>query len=152
MSKFVIKNIEAVKGKQKFMQLVIVEDSVNANELQTGIDEKEKNGKDHEIKGVLDNYEDDLESKYKSSFRGILSIMNRVANLQSVAEQKFKDVTPSGELVKEYEFKYGDLRVLAIKIPNGKLVLLCGYKNQQKKDFSAFRNLKIKFLESINKK
>jgi hypothetical protein len=152
MFKFVIKNIEAVKGKQKFRQLVIVGDNVNTNELQARIGARERDEKEVVIKGVLDNYEDNLESKYKSSFRGIVAIMNRVANLQPVPETKFKDVTPNGELVKEYEFKFQDLRVWAIKISDGKLVLLGGYKNQQKKDFKTFRNLKIKYLESINKK
>lgn len=80
---------------------------------------------------------------------GLLAIMNRVANLQPVAKDKFRDVTPHRELVKEFKFKYQDLRVLAIKIPDGKLVLLGGYKNQQDKDFSKFRSLKKKYLESI---
>lgn len=152
MSRFVLKNIEAVKGKQRFKQLVTVEGNLNISELQAKIDARERDGKEEIVKGVLDNFEDNLEVKYKSSFRGIVATMNRVANLQPVAETKFKDVTPKGELVKEYEFKFQDLRVWAIKISDGKLVLLGGYKNQQKKDFKTFRNLKIKYLESINKR
>ena len=77
--------------------------------------------------------------------------MNRVANMESVPETKFKDVTPKREKVKEYEFKYGDLRLYAIKIYEGKLVLLGGFKNQQKKDFGRFRSLKKQFIDSIQK-
>ena len=77
--------------------------------------------------------------------------MDRVSNLQTVSPKKFKDVTPRRELIKEYEFKDGDLRVYAIKIFNGELILFGGYKNQQKSDFTKFRSLKSKYLEFINK-
>jgi hypothetical protein len=75
--------------------------------------------------------------------------MNRDANMQSLGDTKFRDVTPDGELVKEYEIKYQDLRAFAIKVPNGKLVLLGGYKNNQKSDFSRFRSIKKHYLESL---
>ncbi len=152
MSKFVVKNIEEVKGIQQFKQLIIVDNSVDVDRLQLEIDEKEQNGKEVDLVGVLDEYESSLEVKYTSSFFGILAIMNRVANLQAVGETKFKDVTPSGEVIKEFEFKFQDLRVLAIKIPNGKLVLLAGYKNNQKKDFSRFHSLKQQYLKTLNNK
>lgn len=147
MSKFVIKNIESVKGTQTFKQLVIVGDKVNVNKLQLEIEDREKNNEEVIQTGILDEYENSLQKSYQKSFLGIISIMNRVANLQPVADTKFKDVTPKGELIKEFEFKYQDLRVLAIKIQNGKLVMLCGYKNQQDKNFSRFRSLKKQYLE-----
>jgi hypothetical protein len=78
--------------------------------------------------------------------------LNRVANLQPVSKDKFRDVTPEKEAIRELEFKFQDLRVFAIKIPNGQLVLLGGYKNQQDKDFKKFRNLKSQYLESLKKK
>jgi hypothetical protein len=152
MSKFVTKNIELVDGKQQFKQLIIVDDKVDAIKLQAEIAQKEINGQEVDIDGVLDIYQNSLEVKYESSFRGIVAIMNRVANGQSVASEKFKDVTPEKELTKEYEFKYQDLRVYAIKIFNGKLILLCGFKNQQHSDYSEFRSLKKKYLESIQGK
>lgn len=152
MSKFVIKNIESVKGTQIFKQLVVVGDKIDTNKLQAEIDNLENFNKEVRQTGVLDQYEDSLQKSYIKSFNGIISIMNRVANLQPVAETKFKDVTPKGELIKEFEFKYQDLRVLAIKIPNGKLIILCGYKNQQGKDFSRFRSLKKQYLEYTNSK
>lgn len=146
MSKFVIKNIKSVCGKQVFKQLVIVENNVDIKKLQQDIDENKS-----DVTGVFDDYENSLEDIYKSSLNGIITIMNLVADLQSVPVQKLRDVTPKKELVKEFEFKYGDLRVYAIKIPNGKLILLGGYKNNQKPDFAKFRSLKGQYLESIKK-
>jgi hypothetical protein len=110
MSKFVTKAMETVVGRQQFKQLVIVDDKVDAIKLQQQIDKREVS-----IDGVLDIYAAELEGKYESAFRGIIAIMNRVANLQSVSEDKFRDVTPEKESVKEYEFKFQDLRVYAIK-------------------------------------
>lgn len=78
--------------------------------------------------------------------------MDGVANLNSVSEEKFKDITPSGDKIKEYEFKSGDLRVYGIKIPNGKLIVLGGFKNQQNSDITKFRSLKIEYLQSIKSK
>lgn len=143
MAKFALKSITAVKGKQQFKQLVIVDDNVDINRLQQELD----NGKT-DIDGVLDIYEMELEHRYQSSFRGIIAIMNRFADLQSISDQKFRNITPKGDLVKEYEFKYQDLRVYAIKMVNGPLVLLGGYKNTQSSDMTKFRSLKKQFLEN----
>jgi hypothetical protein len=152
MGKFVTKTICTINGKQEFRQLIIVDDKTNIDRLQLEIDTGEHAKKEIEIEGVFDEYENSLESKYKGSLNGLIAIMDRVANLEPVAKEKFRDVTPDGELVKEYEFKYQDIRVYAIKMPNGKLILLGGFKNQQKSDFSKFRSLKKQYLDSIQPK
>ena len=54
MSKFVTKNIQLVEGKQQFKQLIIVEDKVDAAKLQAEIAQKEINGEEVDIKGVID--------------------------------------------------------------------------------------------------
>jgi hypothetical protein len=138
---FADKIIKAIKGKQVFKQLVILAEGVKIAEIKL-----------EEEKGEFDLYEERLEDKYKSSFRTIMTYMNLVADNCSVPKEKFKNVTPEKETVQEYEFKAGDLRVFAIKIPNGQLVLLGGYKNQQKKDFVRFRALKKQYLESLTSK
>lgn len=152
MSKFVIKNIESVKGKQQFKQLIVLNDIEDADKIQQEIDELQLKNKEVKRKGVLDNYEDNLESKYEKSFEGIIAVMDIVASLETVSPKKFKDVTPPKEKIKEYEFKFGDLRVYAIKIRNGQLVLLGGYKNHQKQDFSKFRSLKKRYMEYLKNK
>lgn len=72
--------------------------------------------------------------------------MNEVANIRTLPDTKFKDVTPEKEKVKEYEFKEGNLRVYAIKKFGGKIIVIGGYKNRQKKDFRTFRSLKEQYL------
>src|SRR5690349_5860685 len=138
MSKFVTKTIEAVQGgRQLFEQLVILSDDTDLSKVIV-----------NEQVGVWDQYEASLEPKYAGSFRGLQAIMDLVANLQTVSKDKFRDITPAKESVKEYEFKYQDLRAYAIKIPNGKLMLLGGFKNNQTDDIVAFRALKKRYLNS----
>lgn len=76
--------------------------------------------------------------------------MNQAANLQLLPKTQWREVTPAKERIKEYEVKAGDLRVYLIKIPNGQLVILGGYKNQQFSDFKKFRSLKKQYLKFIN--
>ena len=140
MAKFVKKDIAAIRGKQRFVQLVILDDQTNLKTLNV----------DNE-QGVWDSYEANLEPKYAGAIRGITSIMDLKANLQSLPKEKFKDITPDGELVKEYEFKYQDLRAYGIKLPNEVMMILGGYKNQQSSDISKFRSLKEQYLKSIEK-
>ena len=58
-----------------------------------------------------------------------------------------KDKRSLKQRVKEYEFKDGALRVYAIAKPEGKIIVMGGYKNRQKKDFKKFRSLKERYLE-----
>lgn len=150
MSKFVLKNIEAIKGKQQFKQLVILPDNDNAEIRQADIIKKEQNNIEISILGELDIYENSLEVSYKKSIKRIFSIMDSVANLVHVSGTKFHEITPANDPVKEFEFKADDLRVYAIKITSGKLIILGGYKNQQKKDIIKFRALKKQYLQFLN--
>ena len=67
--------------------------------------------------------------------------------------RKISSITPKGQIVKEYEFKSRYLRSYAIKTSKGKIVVLCGYKNRQKKDIRTFRSLKKRYLalDCLNK-
>lgn len=125
MPNFTLQNIGSVRGKQIFDQLVI------------------------DGEPQLDCYEKSLQRNYQSKFRNILSWMNRVADNHPAPETKFKDITPNSELIKEYEFKNGDLRIYAIKNSNGKIIVLGGYKNSQAQDIVRFRSLKKQYLDSL---
>lgn len=126
MPKFVLKNIKSINGKQQFNQLV-----VDGN-------------------GQLDEFENDLkDTTYWSEFKTLLVYMHFVANNRTLPQTKFKDITPAKELVKEYEFKSKHLRIYAIHQPNGKIVILGGYKNNQKNDINKFRSLKKQYLDSL---
>ena len=78
--------------------------------------------------------------------------MEYLGNNGTLPKTKFRDVTPKGEKIKEYEFKSKHLRIYAIQKTNGKIVILGGYKNNQDKDFLRFRSLKKQLLTSLNYK
>lgn len=78
--------------------------------------------------------------------------MEYLGNNGSLPKTKFRVVTPTGEKVKEYEFKSKHLRIYAIQKMNGKIIILGGYKNKQHKDFLRFRSLKKQLLISLNYK
>ena len=91
----------------------------------------------------------DRHSQYQTEYESIVNYVAYVANGNSLPDTKFKDVTPRGETVKEYEFKSKYLRVYAIKKANGKIIILGGLKADQKKDFKRFRSLKDRYLDSL---
>ncbi len=126
MATFALNKIQAVKGQQTFYKLL----------------------KDN--KCPFDEFEDSLETQYKSELGSIYAYMERVANRKSMPAKKFKDITPSQETVKEYEIKTKNLRVYLIKRKGGKVVILGGYKNNQKNDLRKFRSLKKQYLQSIS--
>lgn len=139
----------AVKGRQVFRQLVEVDDDVDVKALQRKIDEHEITGIEYtEIKGQLDIYEESLEKKYVKNFFSLIAIMNRVAGLQAVPKEKFRDVTSAKGKVTEYEYKVEDLRVWGIKCPNGQIIVYGGYKNNQEDGFKRFRGLVVKYLNN----
>ena len=137
MDRFAMKKIENITGKQRFEQLVIypvtMQDNINLDVVE----------------GVWDKYEKDLEVKYRNAFKGLETVMLRIADLQGMGYHRIKDITPANEYIKEYEFKFQDLRAYGIKIPNGKLIVLAGHKNTQREDIKKFRSLKRRFLEFI---
>jgi putative component of toxin-antitoxin plasmid stabilization module len=64
-------------------------------------------------------------------------------------EEKFRDITPRGELVKEYEIKTPNLRVYLIhEEPDGRIIVCAGKKTTQSKDITHFRTMKRLYLES----
>lgn len=80
----------------------------------------------------------------------LFSYMEFIANGKTLPYTKFKDITPKKEQEKEYEFKTKHLRVYAIKKKNGKIIIMGGYKNSQKKDISKFRSIKEEYIKSLN--
>lgn len=123
MHKFALQTIDAVRGTQTFEKLLV--DGV----------------------APLDTFENGLEDQNRKSLVKIYAYMNDVANNLLLPKTKFRDVTPQKERVKEYEFKDGNLRVYAISKPGGKIIILGGCKNRQKKDFRTFRSLKAQYLK-----
>lgn len=126
MPKFALERIETIEGRQVFEKLLI------------------------DGQCQFDDFEAEVSKnpKYYSELGSIYHYMERVANNESLPETKFKDITPKKEAIKEYEFKSKNLRVYALKKENGKIIVLGGYKNRQKKDIRSFQSIKKRFLES----
>ncbi len=86
--------------------------------------------------GQLDNFENDLnDTTYQSEFKTLLAYMEYLGNNGTLPKTKFRDVTPKGEKVKEFEFKSKHLRIYTIQKTNGKIIILGGYKNNQHPGF-----------------
>lgn len=125
MSNFAIEKIEAINGKQKFDQLVI-------------------NGEKQ-----LDAFERDIanDTSYMSEFITILAYMDMDANGLNIGNKRKELKGAKG--VKEFEYRTKHLRIYAIQQFNGKIVIVGGYKKDQKKDISRFRFLKKQYLQSL---
>ena len=145
MSKFDLKQIDSIKGIQKFYQLTIDDkpDYSNLAEGETKNDRKT---------GVLDKYKTQLQSKYLKDLVSIYAYMERVANNEPVPGIKYHILErPKSDPYVDFEFKKGDLRVYGIQTPDGKVIVLGGYKNDQPADIRRLRSLKEQYFKSINK-
>lgn len=129
MNKFALAEIEQVKGKIKFKKLLID----GACQFDAFCEQIEKDG------------------NLRKQLVGIYTNMNQVANLKRLPREKFRDITPRKDPVKEFEIKKGDLRVYIIKEDNH-LVVLAGKKSTQGEDIKQFRAIKKRYLNSKNEK
>ncbi|MGQ1908192.1 hypothetical protein ACT3CE_00245 [Marinifilum sp. RC60d5] len=128
MSKYSLNEIEGIEGKQNIYKLHI-------DELC-----------------MFDEFEEEIGNKgqYEEELYAIYSLMEDVADNKLLPKEKFRDITISKkEKFKEYEFKSKHLRVYAIKAPDGKVVIMGGYKNRQKKDIKKFRSIKDKYIKTL---
>ncbi len=78
---------------------------------------------------------------------GIINNMNQVANLKRLPREKFRDITPRNDAIKEFELKKGDLRIYLIK-EEVHILILGGKKSSQHRDIKHFRFLKKRYIES----
>jgi hypothetical protein len=127
MSIFTLKKYELVQGRQPFYTLS--EDDTCQYE----------------------NYCNDLVSNpaYQASLRSILANMVRIANGEKVAREKFHPYDIGVSNAKVCEFKAGDLRVYALQEDGtGKIIILGGYKNQQKADERQVKSLVQRYIAS----
>ncbi|MBK9985379.1 MAG: hypothetical protein IPP15_24070 [Saprospiraceae bacterium] len=126
MTKFGLRKIESIHAKQQFDQLEI-----------DGF-------------GILDLFEKKLKgTTYQNEFKVMLTYMEYLGNGGLLPETKFKNITPVKESVNEYEFKSKHLRVYAIQKTGGKIIVLGGFKNSQKRDIISFRAIKKAYLISL---
>lgn len=132
MPNFVLRKIEAIKGKQEFDKLIV------------------------DDRCPFDVFEAGLEEQYKPEMVSIYLYMQEVADLKPLPKEKFhfydknkKQKRKDG--VREFEFKSKHLRVYGITKPNGKIIITGGTKARQEKEQSEFRKLKDQYLSSLTR-
>lgn len=125
MSNFTLANMDHVSGRIRFCKLII-NGSCQFDEFCAEI---ERDG----------NLEKQL--------AGLFSRISQVADLKRLSVQKFRDITPAKETVKEFEIKTGDLRIYLIK-EDGHIVIIGGKKSTQQEDIRQFRSIKKRYLDS----
>ena len=112
MPKFALKNIEAVKGKQRFDKLVV--DGVC----------------------LFDQFEEEMKIQYSNEIATLYAYMNEVANLRTLPYEKFHPYDKNDP--RGWEFKTKHLRVYCVEQRGGKIVVLGGQKSKQANDESNF--------------
>lgn len=131
MSNFALNQIKEIVGKLKIFKLVI-------NECCE-----------------YDEFEKQIKAEASSS-RELVTIQTRlhdVAECKLLPKEKFRDITPKNETVKEYEIKTKHLRVyLFHEEKTGRVIVCGGKKTSQQKDMSHFRRVKKEYINQQNKK
>ncbi|MEX2232315.1 MAG: hypothetical protein WD824_09150 [Cyclobacteriaceae bacterium] len=126
MPKFALSDIPEVKGLIRFKKLLI-------NDVCQ-----------------YDQFFDQIrkEGNLSKQLIGLLNNLNQVANLKRLPKEKFRDITPAKDPVKEFEIKKGDLRLYVFKDEAGHIVVIGGKKSTQDEDIGWFRSIKKQYLES----
>jgi len=116
---FETKLIEQVKGKQVYEKLVV-------------------NGE-----CLLDQFESDIQGipQYVSEFKTLIAYMDLLAKGNNLPITKFREIKGGGISTKRHEFKSKHLRIYALDKPDGKIVILGGYKNTQPKDIRSLNSI-----------
>lgn len=129
MSRFTLKHIPQIKGKTRFYFLTI-----------DGKCQYEKFEEQITQEGSYEHELDQLQLRFQE-----VAEMIRPIN-----KEKFRDITPQKEKVKEYEAKTKNLRVYLIHQENkGRIIIFAGRKNTQKKDIRKFRSIKNQYINTL---
>ncbi|MCU0434082.1 MAG: hypothetical protein MUC87_11555 [Bacteroidia bacterium] len=148
---FVVRKMETGQGRLQFYSLNICR--------KCPFDKVCKVSKEEAVKkyscelGPWDLFSDELgrkNSNFKKQLITVYSRLDSLAQLQTLPPNKFKDITPAKDKVKEYEIKTPDLRVYMFHLENMGRVIVCGgIKGTQESDIRYFRNLKREYLEQL---
>ena len=131
MNNFVLVEIEEIIGQLKIYKLM-----VNNN---CEFDEFEK--------------QIELEASHSSELTTIQTRLYDIAAGKLLPKEKFRNITPKKEMVKEYEIKTRHLRLyLFHEEKTGRIIVCGGKKTSQKKDINHFRRIKNEYFNQQNKK
>jgi putative component of toxin-antitoxin plasmid stabilization module len=125
MHTFALEEIKEIKGKLKIFKLLI-----------NGLCEYDEFEKEIETEGNL-----------KSELITIVTRLHEIADLKSLPQKKFRDITPKNETNKEYEIKTYHLRVYLFHEKNtGRIIVCGGKKGTQQSDIRHFRKIKREYF------
>jgi len=125
MYTFALQEIEEIKGRLKIFKLLV-----------NGACEYDEFEKEIETDGNL-----------KSELTTIETRLHEIADLKSLPQTKFRDITPKNASNKEYEIKTHHLRVYLFHDKNTGRVIVCGgKKGTQKADIKHFRKIKKEYF------
>ena len=126
MRRIELKRLEVIEGRQTFEKMIL-------------------DGRD-----LLEEFERSLEERYRSEMRTIYAWMQMVADLRPVPGTRYHAISDGNDGFREYEFKSKHLRIYAFTKLDGKIVVMGGKKNRQRRDIKRFKELKrlyIKYLQ-----
>ena len=126
MGRIELKRLEVIEGRQTFEKMIL-------------------DGRD-----LLEEFERSLEERYRSEMRTIYAWMQMVADLRPVPGTRYHAISDGNDGFREYEFKSKHLRIYAFAKLDGKIVVMGGKKNRQRRDIKRFKELKrlyIKYLQ-----
>jgi len=125
MHTFALQEIKEIKGRLKIFKLLI--------DGTCGYDEFEK--------------EIETEGNLKSELTTIETRLHEIADLKSLPQTKFRDITPKNGTNKEYEIKTHHLRVYLFHEKNtGRIIVCGGKKGTQKADIKHLRKIKDEYF------
>jgi len=125
MNKFALKYIDEIVGRIKIFKL-LVNNSCEYDEFERQIE---------------------TESSYRSELITIQARLQDVADGKLLPKEKFRNITPKKDLIKEYEIKTRHLRVYLFHEEKTGRVIVCGGKKiTQQKDINHFRRIKKEYL------
>jgi putative component of toxin-antitoxin plasmid stabilization module len=125
MNKFALKYIDKIVGRLKIFKLVV------NNHCE--YDEFEKQ--------IL------AEASLSSELLTIQARLQDIAECRLLPKEKFRDITPKKETVKEYEIKTRHLRVyLFHEEKTGRVIVCGGKKGSQQADIKRFRRIKNEYF------
>lgn len=120
MCTFALQEIEEIKGRIKIFKLLI-----------NGICEYDEFEKNIETDGNL-----------KSELITIQTRLHEIADLKSLPNTKFRDISPKNGNNKEYEIKTHHLRIYLFHEKNtGRIIVCGGKKGTQNADIKHFRKI-----------
>ncbi len=94
------------------------------------------------------------EPQYRDEMISILRVIEQFSNMKMIPKTRFRDITPKGNSIKEYEFKKQAIRIYAAKISNlGALIIFASSdKDSQARDIKNFQRTKSQLIAEIGNK